>query len=82
MNKAVLNRRIQVLEQALIKLNKAHNNIINDINKNIRCKECKKVMVEHAKREKARWNRLKASLLGAIAPIDYSAHPEKLFEEE
>jgi hypothetical protein len=84
-NKAILNRQIQILEQSLRELTKAHNQIVNDINKKVRCEDCKKVMIEHAKKKRREFNKLSATLLGTIAAMggtDYSAEPYKLFEKD
>lgn len=81
-NKAVLNRQIQVLENSLIELRKHNNKTIDDINNKIRCPECKKVMIEYAKKRKRQYDMLSATLLGAFTPTDYSAEPYKLFEKE
>ena len=82
MNKAILNRKIQVLENALKDLRTLHNRTIDDIKKNVRCPECRKVMFAHAKKRNREWLKLQATLLGAFTPTDYSQEPHKLFEEE
>jgi len=71
MNKAILNRKIQVLENSLKELTKAHNQIINDINKKVRCEECRKVMIQHAKEKEKEWQSLYKNILGAFAPTKY-----------
>lgn len=81
-SKQVLNRQVQILENALKDLTKAHNKIIDDINKNTRCKECAKVKVEYAKRKNRDFNILTATLLRAFTHTDYSEEPYKLFEKE
>lgn len=82
MNKAVLNRQIQVLENALIELRKLHNRTIDDINKYVKCEECKKVQIEYAKKRRKQFNRLSASLLGIFPQVDYSKAPYNLFDKE
>lgn len=82
MDKAKLNRKIQVLESALEDLTKAHNRIVDDINERVQCEECRKVKVEYAKTKKVKFAQLYATLLGAFTPTDYSQEPHKLFEDE
>ena len=82
MNKAELNRKIQVLEIALEKLTKTHNDIVQEINGKVHCEECRKAKIAHAKKRKKDFNMLSAMLLGAIPQPDYSAEPHKLFEKE
>ena len=71
-----------MLEDANKKLLRAHNQIINDINEKVHCDECRKRKIAHAKKQKRKFSLLYASLLGAYTHNDYSAHPEKLFDEE
>jgi len=80
-SKQVLNRQVQVLEDALIKLTKVHNNIINDINKKVRCEECRNVMIEHTKQESRKFNFISSSLLSVFNHVDYSASPYNLFKK-
>lgn len=78
-SKQVLNRQIQVLENALIELSKAHNKIVNDINIKIRCEDCRKVMIEHVNQRNREFDKLSAMILGEFTHIDYSAEPYNLF---
>lgn len=81
-SKQVLNRQIQVLEQSLIELTKAHNEIIRDINNKVFCDDCKKAKIEYVKKRDREFNILTATLLGRITNVDYSSSPYNIFNKE
>lgn len=78
-SKQVLNRQVQILENALMELRKVHNNIIREINEKTHCEECKKIKVEIAKKRRRKFDMYSAALLGIYTHTDYSDEPYNLF---